>query len=110
MKKRIFTIPNLLDFLRIVASPLLGWLIIIEWKYTVFVLAAVFATDLFDGYIARNFNQKSELGESLDPIADKIIFLFVLFSILIREELHLWLWIFSILAIFFFILFLVLRP
>lgn len=110
MNKRIFTIPNLLDFFRIIASPLIGWLILTDWKYTVLALGFVFATDLFDGYIARNFNQKSEFGEILDPIADKVIFFFVLFPILIREKLFLWLWIFSIMTIIFLIMFVVLRP
>lgn len=39
----------------------------------VFVLAA--ASDGLDGWIARNFNQKSELGAFLDPIADKFLLL-----------------------------------
>lgn len=110
MKKRIFTIPNLLDFFRIIAAPIVGWLILKEWKYTVLLLAFVLATDLFDGYIARNFNQKSELGEVLDPLADKVIFFFVILPILIREELHTSLLIFLIIAILFLVLFIFLRP
>ena len=39
------------------------------------------ATDYWDGYLARKYNLTSELGEILDPIADKILILFVLFGL-----------------------------
>ena len=38
-------------------------------------------TDYFDGYLARKYNSVSRLGEILDPIADKILILFVLFGL-----------------------------
>ena len=41
-------------------------------------------TDYFDGYLARKYNAVSQLGEILDPIADKILILFVLFGISIN--------------------------
>ena len=44
-----------------------------------FFLAGV--TDYFDGYLARKYNAVSQLGEILDPIADKILILFVLFGL-----------------------------
>ena len=44
-----------------------------------FFLAGV--TDYFDGYLARKYNKVSQLGEILDPIADKILILFVLFGL-----------------------------
>ena len=39
------------------------------------------ATDYFDGYLARKFNLTSQIGEILDPIADKILIVFVLFGL-----------------------------
>ena len=49
---------------------------------TLFFLAGI--TDYFDGYLARKYNAVSELGEILDPIADKILILFVLFGLAIN--------------------------
>ena len=47
-----------------------------------FFLAGV--TDYFDGYLARKYNAVSQVGEILDPIADKILILFVLFGLAIN--------------------------
>ena len=47
-----------------------------------FFLAGV--TDYFDGYLARKYNAVSQLGEILDPIADKILILFVLFGLAVN--------------------------
>ncbi|KAI7804407.1 cardiolipin synthase [Triplophysa rosa] len=70
-----WTIPNYLCVARILLSPLLGYLIMEQYFHVslgLFVLAG--ATDLMDGYIARNWpNQKSALGSALDPLADKIL-------------------------------------
>ena len=41
-------------------------------------------TDYLDGYLARKYNAVSQLGEILDPIADKILILFVLFGLAIN--------------------------
>ena len=47
-----------------------------------FFLAGI--TDYFDGYLARKYNAVSQLGEIIDPIADKILILFVLFGLAIN--------------------------
>ena len=41
-------------------------------------------TDYFDGYLARKYNAVSQVGEILDPIADKVLILFVLFGLAIN--------------------------
>ena len=74
MSSRIVTVPNLLTVFRMVLIPVFVSLLF----YQRFVIAlAVFAlagvTDGLDGLLARRFNQKSQLGTILDPIADKLM-------------------------------------
>ena len=47
-----------------------------------FFLAGI--SDYIDGYLARKYNAVSQLGEVLDPIADKILILFVLFGLAVN--------------------------
>ena len=53
-----------------------------EGYFLAFILFFVAgATDYFDGYLARKYNLNSEIGEILDPIADKILIVFILFGL-----------------------------
>lgn len=82
------TLPNLLTLLRIFAVPVFA---IMLWygknaeACALFVAAGL--TDMLDGFIARRFNQKSDLGAILDPAADKLLMTtaFLLMSLL-RER------------------------
>ena len=49
------------------------------YAFILFFIASI--TDYFDGYFARKYNLVSQLGEILDPIADKILIVFLLFAI-----------------------------
>lgn len=74
MQQRILTIPNILTLARLVAVPVFLWASFegrFVFAFVLFVSAAF--TDLFDGMIARKFNQRSRLGALLDPAADKTI-------------------------------------
>ncbi len=67
-------IPNILTVLRILVTPLFVILLIRDmhgYALLVFVLAGV--SDGLDGLIARMYNQRSDLGAILDPIADKLL-------------------------------------
>ena len=67
------TVPNLLSALRIVMVPIMAVLFSKGYLlWAVFVLAMSGLTDFFDGKIARRFNQISDLGKILDPLADKL--------------------------------------
>lgn len=43
-------------------------------------------TDYFDGFLARKYNLVSQIGEILDPIADKILIIFLFFAISINLD------------------------
>jgi cardiolipin synthase (CMP-forming) len=74
MSSRIITLPNLLTMFRMVLIPVFVSLLFYQkfgWALLVFLLAGV--TDGLDGLLARRFDQKSQLGTILDPIADKLL-------------------------------------
>ena len=82
MAKRAFNLPNLLTYGRILAVPLIVLCFFLEGRLqssefarwsalVIFVAASV--TDYFDGYLARAWQQTSNIGRMLDPIADKLL-------------------------------------
>ncbi len=74
MSSKVVTIPNLLTFLRMALIPVFASLLFYgysEWSLFVFFIAGI--SDGIDGFIARRFDQHSELGTILDPIADKLL-------------------------------------
>ena len=82
-------ISNLLKALtlsRILCAILIYLFLFLETQYFValvlFMIAS--ASDFFDGYIARKTNSESTLGEILDPIADKLLIVFVLIGLSIN--------------------------
>src|SRR5258705_709729 len=74
MSSRVVTIPNILTILRMALVPVFVSLLFYGRFLTalaVFIIAGI--TDGLDGLLARRFNQKSQLGTILDPIADKLL-------------------------------------
>ena len=79
------TIPNLLSFLRILMVPLFAVLYVkgyVLWAIIVVGLSGL--SDLFDGKIARRFNQVSNLGKLLDPVADKLTIITIAILLFIK--------------------------
>jgi CDP-diacylglycerol--glycerol-3-phosphate 3-phosphatidyltransferase len=85
-EKRLKQVPNILAFIRIFIALLMFFFLVNRDLFpnihptwfdyfagVLFVIASI--TDFFDGYIARNFNAVSKLGEILDPLADKMLVL-----------------------------------
>ena len=70
-------LPNLLTLSRIAAIPVVVVLMALRTPGTDLAACAVFSlagiTDYFDGKLARDRNQTSDLGRMLDPIADKLL-------------------------------------
>ena len=95
------TIPNLLSVIRICLIPVFAVLYYkgyIWWSLIVLALSGL--SDLFDGKIARKFNQVSNLGKLLDPVADKLtifaiaIVLFLQFKSAESESMQAFSWVF----------------
>lgn len=71
--KNCWTVPNLLSFLRIIIVPFFAYFFINgNAVAAVAMLAISGVSDFLDGKIARAFNQVSDLGKVLDPVADKL--------------------------------------
>lgn len=72
-----WTLPNIITLVRIGLTPVIALLPFIQgyWPkvlaFVIFCAAAI--SDTVDGYLARKHNQVSELGQFLDPIADKLL-------------------------------------
>jgi cardiolipin synthase len=72
---RILTVPNVLSVIRLCLIPVFVWLLFGRENRAgaAALLSVLGATDWVDGYIARHFNQVSNLGKVLDPAADRLL-------------------------------------
>lgn len=72
-RNKNLTVPNALSVLRILIIPFFAWFFLRGQLVVAAVLLVVSGlSDAFDGLIARRFNQITELGKMLDPLADKL--------------------------------------
>ncbi len=84
-----FNLPTYLTFLRIALIPLMVIAFYLPWEHAhiaaaiIFLLAGI--TDWLDGYLARKMAQETDFGAFLDPVADKLMVVFVL-VLLIQAE------------------------
>ena len=78
---------NFITIARIFLAPII-LVFLIFGNYLVCVLLFFLAglTDYYDGYLARKYNAESELGEILDPIADKILIVFILIGLSVELD------------------------
>ncbi|MBN6055760.1 CDP-alcohol phosphatidyltransferase family protein [Nonomuraea sp. RK-328] len=90
---RIWTVPNLLSFLRLLGVPVFLWLVLGPKAdgWAIAVLAVAGFTDWLDGKIARAFNQTSRLGRIIDPAADKLYVFSTILALLVRDIIPWWL-------------------
>jgi CDP-diacylglycerol--glycerol-3-phosphate 3-phosphatidyltransferase len=85
----MFSLPNILTWIRILAIPLVVVLFFLPVTWSgpaaglLFALAGI--TDYFDGYLARRLGQTSRFGAFLDPVADKLIVATALVLIVQRD-------------------------
>ncbi len=86
----MLTLPNLLTLSRILAVPILVFLLWkpspIDYAITYVLYCLVGITDYFDGYLARSQGTVSRLGQFLDPIADKIMVVAVIVMLISSRQ------------------------
>ena len=86
------TIPNLITILRVLLVPIFIIYMINDktlGSLIIFVIASV--SDALDGFIARVFHKKSDLGAYLDPLADKILLIAAYITLAILKMIPAWL-------------------
>ena len=91
MNKNI-NIPNALSFLRLLGIPVFIYFALVREQdvIAITILAVAGITDYLDGKLARAWNQTSDLGAMLDPVADRIYILATLIVLYQREAINLW--------------------
>lgn len=85
-KHALWTVPNVLTMFRLALVPVL-WVLMLgceqdDWALGVFVTATL--TDVLDGFLARRYHQVTDFGKLMDPLADKLMVLSVMATLLIR--------------------------
>lgn len=90
-KSDLLAIPNILCYIRLLLIPLFVILYIKaetknEYYFAGFIVVLASFTDFLDGFIARTFNMVTEFGKVLDPFADKLMQLALLFVLLIEID------------------------
>ena len=84
----ISKILNLITLSRILCAILIYLILYLENNYSIALFLFLIASfsDFLDGYLARKTNSESVLGEILDPIADKLLIVFVLIGLSINLD------------------------
>jgi cardiolipin synthase len=88
----VWTWPNLISLLRLLALPVFCWLVLSQHAQIAgaILLGALGATDWVDGYIARRFHQVSTLGKILDPSVDRVLVGVSVIVIMIHGAVPIW--------------------
>ena len=89
---RVWTVPNVLSFVRLLFVPVFFWLIVGPQADVAAVVVLVVSglTDWLDGRLARQLGQVSRLGQLLDPAVDRLYTLAALIALGIRDIVPWW--------------------
>lgn len=89
---RTWTVPNIITMGRIALIVVFGVLLVLELDgWAIAALAVAGISDFFDGYLARRWNQTTELGRILDPAADRTLTVVVVLGLALRGIIPWWL-------------------
>lgn len=97
--KQLWNVPNMLTLFRLISVPFIMWTTVdantfIQWgEYSfpligLIILVVSASSDLVDGWFARKFNQGTQLGEIIDPFADKFMQCSAILSLVIIGFVH----------------------
>ena len=91
------TLPNLITIARLILVPLVIVMIVNgRWDEAFFLFVAAGVSDAIDGFIAKRFDMKSELGAYLDPLADKALIVSIYITLAMVGAIPTWLVIFVV--------------
>ncbi|EPR75524.1 CDP-diacylglycerol--glycerol-3-phosphate 3-phosphatidyltransferase [Leifsonia rubra CMS 76R] len=94
ISNRVWTVPNVLSFIRLGLVPLfLYFILTAQDALALIVLVVSSLSDYLDGVIARRFNQITRLGQLLDPAADRLFIFAALIGLAARNVIPWWLFI-----------------
>jgi len=83
MKKQFWTIPNVISVVRIGFAPVVYMLLMNDQRLIAFIVYIIGAlTDALDGFIAKRFNQMSDIGSVLDALSDRVYILIVVLALI----------------------------
>ncbi len=91
VSSRVFTIPNVLSFIRLALVPVFLALIVAGQDLlalTALIVSSV--TDYLDGVLARKLHQVTRLGQLLDPAADRLFIFAALIGLALRGLMPWW--------------------
>jgi cardiolipin synthase len=88
----VWTLPNAVSLLRLLGVPLFLWLVLGPEADVIALVVLMLSgvTDWLDGYLARRLNQTSQLGQILDPVADRLYILAVVIGLGVRGIVPWW--------------------
>lgn len=90
--ENIYTIPNILTATRLIAAPVVGYLVLHDqhaWALGLFAYAGI--TDAVDGWIARKWHLQTVVGTIIDPLADKMLMTILTVTLAMQGALPIWL-------------------
>jgi cardiolipin synthase len=91
LSQELKSVPNMLSILRLLLVPVFLLLLVNDrFLWAIAVLAFASFTDWLDGFIARRFNQVTQLGKLLDPSADRLFILATLIGLTWHEIIPPW--------------------
>lgn len=98
--KEVYSIPNILCYIRILLIPVFIYVYVNAKDAVDYYMAAAIIflsglTDFCDGFIARKFNQVTELGKLIDPVADKLTQAAIIIALMFKIK-----WMFFLVVLF----------